>query len=40
MAQSLEIYSAVKQNRDKIPGLNVIADEMSSFFKKTKTKAK
>ena len=39
MVASLEIYSAVKQNKDKVPGLAVTADEMAVFFKKTKAKA-
>jgi len=38
MAASLEVYAAVKQNRDKVPGLNVIAQEMGEFFKKAKKK--
>ena len=36
---ALEVYSAVKQNKDKVPGLNVTADEMGVFFKKAKAKA-
>jgi hypothetical protein len=36
---ALEIYAAVKQNRDKVPGLNVVADEMSEFFHKTGRKS-
>lgn len=31
---TLEIYAAVKQNKDKVPGLNVVAAEMAEFFKK------
>ena len=38
MAGALEIYAAVKQNRDKVPGLNVVYDEMGEFFKKAKKK--
>jgi hypothetical protein len=38
MAGALEVYAAVKQNRDKVPGLNVVYDEMGEFFKKTKKK--
>ena len=38
MAGALEVYAAVKQNRDKVPGLNVVADEMAEFFKKAKKK--
>ena len=40
MAGALEVYAAVKQNRDKVPGLNVVADEMAEFFKKAKKKVK
>ena len=36
---SLEVYSAVKQNKDKVPGLASTADEMAVFFKKSKVKA-
>jgi hypothetical protein len=40
---ALDIYAAVKQNRDKVPGLNVVAEEMAEFFprriKKTATPA-
>jgi len=35
---ALEVYAAVKQNSDKVPGLKVASVEMSEFFKKTKTK--
>ena len=35
---ALEVYSSVKQNKDKVPGLNVTADEMGIFFKKAKSK--
>ncbi len=38
MVEALEVYTAVKQNRDKVPGLNVVAEEMSQFFKKTRKK--
>jgi len=34
LAGALEIYAAVKQHRDKVPGLNVVAEEMAVFFKK------
>lgn len=37
---ALEVYAAVKQNRDKIAGLNVVATEMAEFFKKTLKKPK
>jgi hypothetical protein len=32
---TLEVYAAVKQNKDKVPGLNVVAEEMAGFFKKS-----
>ncbi len=38
MNGALEVYSAVKQNRDKVPGLNVVSEEMGEFFKKAKKK--
>ena len=34
-----EIYAAIKQNRDKVPGLNVIDTEMAEFFQKTGKKS-
>jgi hypothetical protein len=37
---ALEVYSAVKQNKDKVAGLAVTADTMAVFFKKTKSKTK
>ena len=39
MVGALEVYNAVKQNRDKVPGLNVVAEEMGEFFKKRRTKS-
>ena len=38
LVAALEVYAAVKQNKDKVPGLTVTADEMAVFFKKTKEK--
>ena len=38
MVAGLEVYAAVKQNKDKVPGLSVICDEMAEFFKKSKAK--
>ena len=35
---AMEVYAAVKQNRDKVPGLNVAADEMAEFFKRSRKK--
>lgn len=40
MMESLEIYHAVKQNRNKVPGLEAVADEMGRFFARAKHKAK
>ena len=39
MSASLEIYAAVKQHKDKVPGLNVAADEMAVFFKRVRKPA-
>jgi hypothetical protein len=39
MVAGLDVYSAVKQNKNKVPGLAVTADELSEFFKKSKAKA-
>lgn len=36
---TMEVYAAVKQNRDKVPGLNVVAEEMAEFFPRTIKKA-
>ncbi len=36
MSESLQVYAAVQQNKDKIPGMDTIAAEMAKFFKKTK----
>jgi hypothetical protein len=38
MVGALEVYAAVKQNRDKVPGLNVAADEMAVYFKRSPRK--
>lgn len=38
LVASLEVYASVKQNKDKVPGLSVISDEMAVFFKKAKAK--
>jgi hypothetical protein len=32
---SLDIYSAVKQNKNKIPGMSATGDELGEFFKRT-----
>jgi hypothetical protein len=39
MEAALEVYANVKQNRDKVPGLNVVAEEMAEFFKRVRKKA-
>lgn len=38
LTASLDVYAAVRQNRDKVPGLNVTADSMGVFFKRAKRK--
>jgi hypothetical protein len=37
--ESLEVYAAVKQNAERVPGLSVVADDLSVFFQKTRRKA-
>lgn len=39
LVAALDVYSAVKQNKEKVPGLAVTADEMAVFFKKSKAKS-
>ena len=39
LVAGLEVYAAVRQNKDKVPGLSVTADRMAQYFKKTKAKA-
>lgn len=34
MVEGLEIYSSVLQNEDKVPGLDVVAEQMRTFFKR------
>ncbi|MDR3651575.1 MAG: hypothetical protein P4L34_01235 [Paludibacter sp.] len=38
LVSSLEVYASIKQNKDKIPGLSAIYEQLSVFFKKTKAK--
>lgn len=38
MIEALDVYSAVKINKNKVPGLSATADELAEFFKKTKAK--
>ena len=38
LVAALEVYSAVKQSKDKVPGLSVMNDELAVYFKKTKQK--
>lgn len=38
MNGALEIYKAVKQNKSRIPGLNVAAEELAVFFKRSRKK--
>ena len=39
MIGALDIYTAVKQNKDKVPGLTATAEEMAVSFKKSKAKS-
>ena len=39
LSGTLEVYAAVKQNKDKVPGLNVVAEEMAEFFKRSGKKS-
>ena len=39
IVEALEVYSVVKLNSGKVPGLNVANTEMAQFFKKTRKKA-
>ena len=36
MAAALEVYATVKLNRDKVPGLKVVGEDMAVFFKRAK----
>lgn len=38
MSASLEVYSTVQANKERVPGLNAIAASMKEFFKRTKSK--
>lgn len=38
MTSALDVYAAVKQNRDKVPGLNVAAEDMATYFKRSTRK--
>jgi hypothetical protein len=38
ITEALEVYSAVKQNSNRVPGLKVAETEMAEFFKKPKRK--
>jgi hypothetical protein len=40
LAEARDVYDYVKQNKDKVPGLNVIANEMGKFFKKARNRKK
>lgn len=39
LTAALDVYAAVKQNQDKVPGLKVVSDEMAVFFHRTRRKA-
>lgn len=38
LVAALEVYDAVKQHKDKVPGLDATATDMAVFFKKSKSK--
>jgi hypothetical protein len=38
MIEALEVYAAVQQNKDKVPGLNIVYEEMAKHFKRPRTK--
>lgn len=38
LVAALEVYDAVKQHKDKVPGLDATAADMAVFFKKSKSK--
>lgn len=39
LVAALEVYDAVKQHKDKVPGLDATAADMAVFFKRTRTKS-
>ncbi|HEX3045827.1 MAG TPA: hypothetical protein VHY08_13800 [Bacillota bacterium] len=39
LTEALEVYGAVKLNRNKITGLNVVADDLKVFFQKVSKKS-
>ncbi len=36
MAGALQIYAAVQNSKDKVPGLSATADKMAAFFKRSR----
>ncbi len=38
LSQALEVYSEVKNHKDKIPGLNAIYNEMKAYFSRKRNK--
>jgi hypothetical protein len=38
MVEALEVYAAVKQHKDKVPGLAVAYEELSAFFQRSRKK--
>ncbi len=36
LAEALEVYAAIKQNKDKVPGLAALHEDLAAFFKKTR----
>jgi len=39
LVAALDVYSSIKQHKDKVPGLSVMHEEMAPFFSRAKAKA-
>ena len=39
LVAALDVYASIKQNKDKVPGLSVMHEEMAPFFRRAKAKA-
>ena len=39
VTEALEVYAAIKQHKDKVPGLAATYDELSVFFQRSKRKS-
>lgn len=38
LVAALDVYSSIKQHKDKVPGLSVMHEEMTPFFRRTRMK--